>query len=54
MKKMVFSVLALLLLLGGALWAYENYHDVLAAGLFVSSLIPSVLFEAGRKEWKGE
>lgn len=54
MKKMIFSVLALLVLMAGALWAFENYHDVLAAGLFMSCLIPSVIFEEGRKEWKGE
>lgn len=54
MKKMVISVLALLALLAGALVAYENYHDVLAAGLFMCALIPSCLFEEGRKELKGE
>ena len=54
MKKMVLSLLALVLLVGGALWAYENYHDVLAAGLFMCALIPSCLFEEGRKELKGE
>ena len=54
MTKMVFSILACVLLIAGSLWAFENYHDVLAAGLFVSSIIPSVLFEQGRKEWKGE
>ena len=54
MKKMIISVLAILALLAGALVAYETYHDVLAAGLFMSCLVPSVLFEQGRKEWKGE
>lgn len=54
MKKMVISVLALLALMAGALVAYETYHDVLAAGLFMLALVPSCLFEEGRKEMKGE
>lgn len=54
MKKMVFSVLACVALLVGALVAYETYHDVLATGLFTLALIPSCLFEEGRREWKGE
>ena len=54
MRKMILSVLACLALIAGSLWAYENYHDVLAAGLFSLSLVPSVIFEQGRKEWRGE
>ena len=54
MKKMVFSVLACVALVAGALVAFENYHDVLAAGLFMCALVPSCYFEKGRKEWKGE
>ena len=54
MKKMVFSVLACVTLVVGALVAFENYHDVLAAGLFILALVPSCLFEEGRKEWRGE
>lgn len=54
MRKVCFSLLALVLLIAGAIWAYENYHDVLAAGLFLLALIPSCLFEEGRKELKGE
>ena len=54
MKKMVLSLVACLALVGCAFLAFEKYHDVLAAVLFVCSFIPSCLFEEARKERKGE
>ena len=54
MKKMVLSVVACLALEAGAFVAWMNYHDVLCVFLFALALIPSCLFEVGRREWKGE
>ena len=52
MKKMIISLVALFALVSGAIAAWLCYQDVLAAGLLMSSLIPSCLFEEGRKEFK--
>lgn len=54
MKKMILSIVACLVLILGAAIAWCFYLDVLAAGLFASAIIPSCLFEAGRKEYLNE
>ena len=52
MKKMIISILACMALEFGSLVAWELYIDWLAALLFMLALIPSCLFEEGRKEYK--
>ena len=54
MRKLWRNALLCAALIAGAIVAYENYLDWLAAGLFVLAVIPSVLFEENRKELKGE
>lgn len=51
MKKMFISLVALFALVSGAIVAWLYYQDVLAVGLLMTSLIPSCLFEDGRKEF---
>jgi len=52
MKKMIVSILACMVLVFGSLVAFEHYADWLACLLFLGALIPSCLFEEGRKEYK--
>ncbi len=51
MKKMILSILACVALVFGSLIAWCCYKDLLAGFLFVCALIPSCLFEEGRKEY---
>lgn len=52
MKKMILSILACMALVFGSIIAWCCYKDILAAFLFTCALIPSCLFEEGRKEYK--
>lgn len=49
MKKKALSLIACVALLACAIWAYEAYHEVLAAVLFIGSFIPSCLVEEERE-----
>ena len=51
MKKMILSILACIALEFGALLAWCDYHDILAAFLFICALVPSCLFGEGRQEY---
>ena len=54
MKRMVWSALACVMLVGASIVAYEHYQDILAGVLFCLAVIPSCLFEDARKTWKAE
>lgn len=49
---MVLSILACIALVLAALYAFCCYMDWLACLLFLCALIPSCLFEEGRRELK--
>ncbi len=51
MKKMIVSVVACAALMLGAFWAWAVYRDILAAFLLILALVPSCLFEEGRREY---
>ena len=53
MKKMILSLIACMVLEFCSLVAWNCYHDILAAFLFLCALLPSCLFEQGRQEYKG-
>ena len=52
MKKMILSIIACMALVFGSIIAWCCYKDILAAILFICAIIPSCLFEEGRKEYK--
>lgn len=51
MKKMIISIVACAALMLGAFCAWAVYRDILAAFLFILALVPSCLFEEGRREY---
>jgi len=54
MKKMILSIFLCTVLVAASAISYCCYMDVLAAGLLVAALIPSCLFEEGRKQYKAQ
>ena len=52
MKKMILAIIACLALEFSSIVAFELEINWLAALLFLLALIPSCLFEEGRKEYK--
>ncbi len=52
MKKMIISVIACVALVFGACVAWLYSKDLIAGILILTALVPSCLFEEGRKEYK--